>query len=80
MAHGVEVGRIFHHAYKSCSLRNVEISGVFIEINFSGRLDADGVIKEIKLVEIHFQNLFLRIKALEFYCYHPFDRFLYSPR
>ena len=44
----------------------------------SGRFDTHGIVQEVKLVEVHLDNFFLGVVALEFDGYHPFDRLLHG--
>ena len=72
MAHGIVVGGILHHSDKCGRLLNVEVLGGLSEIYPRGRLDSHCVVEEVELVEIHLDNLILRVVALELHGYHPF--------
>ena len=48
----------------------------FTEIGIRGRLNTDSIMKEVKIIQIHCNNLILRIVALQFDSNHPLDRFL----
>ncbi|OAV73763.1 hypothetical protein Barb7_02866 [Bacteroidales bacterium Barb7] len=76
VADRVEVGRVLAHAYEGGDFFRLQGLGCPPEIYTGGRFDANGVIEEVKLVEVHIDNLLLRVKPFETDGYHPFNRLL----
>ena len=73
---GVIVGRILTQADKRGSLHDCQIFWLFAEIHIRGSLNTNGIMKEVKIIEIHGDDLVLRIIALKLQGYHPLYRFL----
>ena len=78
VAHRVEIRRIFNHSNQQGSLMYVKVVGGGVEIHLCRALDAYRVVKEIKLVEIHLDDLFFAVETLELDGDHPLDRFLHG--
>ena len=54
----------------------VEVACFFVEVYLCRRFDADGVVEEVELVEVHFDDFLFGVVALEFDGDHPFDGLL----
>ena len=78
MAQGIIVGGILEHADEHGSLLDLEVGGLFAEIDVGGSLDAHGIVEEIEAVEIHIDDLVLGVESLELEGDHPFDRLLHG--
>lgn len=68
----------FDHAYEHGGFLYVELRRQFAEIHPSCRLDADSIIQEVELVEIHLNDLIFTVIPLELYRNHPLYRFLHG--
>ena len=79
MAHRVVVSRVLHHPHQSSSFLDSQVFRGFSEIDISRTLDANGIIQEIELVEIHLYYLVLGIITLQLHRNHPFYRLLQRP-
>ena len=73
----VKVRRVLYHAHESGGFLDIEVFGVLAEIYIGGRFDSDGVVEEVKLVEIHFQDFLFGVLLFELYGNHPFDGLLH---
>ena len=78
LAQRVVVGGVFYHAHECGCFFDGEILGCFAEVDVCGRFDADGVVEEVELVEIHFDDFLFGVVAFELDGYHPFDWFLHG--
>ena len=76
VAQRIVVRRVFAHAHQRGRFLQVELRGVFAEIDKCRRLDAHSVVQEVELVEIHLDNLVLGVVALELDGDDPLDGFL----
>ena len=79
MPHGIEVWRIFTHAYQCSRFLYFQFIRSSIEINLSSRLYPDCIIQKVKLIQIHIYNLLLGIKTLKLYGNYPLYRLLEQP-
>ena len=76
MPHGVVVGRILAHAHERGGLLDVQVLGVLIEIDLRSHLDTHSIVEEVKLVEVHLDNLVLGVIALKLDGDDPLDGLL----
>ena len=77
-AHGVEVRRIFAHAYQGGRFGHRQVLGLFIKIGACRGFDAHGIVEEIKIIEIHRDDFLLRVISLQLHGNHPLYRLLQS--
>ena len=75
-ADGIVVAGVLAHADQRSSLFDREGLRGLPEIDAGGGLDTDGVIEKVELVQVHVDNLFLRVVPLELDGNHPLDRLL----
>ena len=73
---GIEIAGILAHTYQCGALSNIQILGILAEVSPGGCLDTYCIVKEIEIVQVHGQNLLLRIVLLQFQGNYPFYRFL----
>ena len=76
MQNGIIIGRILAHTDQNGCLLYLQISRLLTEVGISRRLDPNGIVQEVEVVEIHGDDLFLRIKTLQLHGDNPLDRFL----
>ena len=77
LSHRIIIGRILHHAHQCRGLLYLKILGLLAEIDECGTLDANSIIQEVKLIEIHLYYLLLGIEAFKLDSDHPLYRFLH---
>ena len=77
MAERIIVGGVFKHPDEHGGLLCVELVGLFTEVDVGGSLDSDGIVEKVEAVEIHVDNLILRVETFELDGDHPFDRLLH---
>ena len=75
-AHGVEERRVLAHTHQRGGFFDLEVLGVASEVSVGRSLHAHGVVQEVELVEVHRQDLFLRVVALQLDGDDPLDGFL----
>ena len=75
-AHGVEERRVLAHAHQRGGFFDLEVLGVASEVGVGSSLHAHGIVQEVELVEVHRQDLFLRVVAFQFDGDDPLDGFL----
>ena len=73
----VEQSRVLQHAYQHGGFLDVHLIRSLAEIDVARRTDADGVVAEIELVQIHVDDFLLGVEGLELDGNHPFNRFLH---
>ena len=74
VANRIEVRRVLAHAHQRCGFLDVQVLRFLVKINLRSHLDAHGIIEEVKLVEIHLDDLVLGVVALEFDGDNPLNR------
>ena len=79
ITHGVEQRRILAQADQRGRFRDGQVLGFLVEIGVCCRLNADSIMKEIKIVKIQSQDFLLGIGSLQLDGYHPLYRFLQKP-
>ena len=77
-ANGIEIRRVLAHAHQRGTFLQSQVNGVFRKIRFRRNLDADGIMQEVEVVEVHRQDFLLRIVAFKLYGNVPLDRFLHE--
>ena len=76
MAPGIKIRGILTHSDKCRRFLDLQRLGRLSEINTGSRLDSHGIIKKVKLIQVHINDLFLRIITFKLDGNHPLDRFL----
>ena len=72
---GIIGGCCLEHANKCCRLLNGQVGRLIVEIGLAGGLDAISIASEIHRIEVHGQNIFLRIEHFDFNRCDPFFGF-----
>ena len=75
-AEGVVEGGVLAHAHEGGGFFYGEVAGLAAEVGVGGGFDADGVVEEVELVEVHGEDFFLGVVAFELDGDDPFDGFL----
>ena len=75
-AHRVVERRVLAHTHQCSRLFGFQVARQASEVSKCGSLDADGIVQEVELVEIHRQYLLFGIITLQLDGNHPLDRFL----
>ena len=76
IAYRVVIGRVLTEADKCGSLIDRQVDRFLTEIRVRRGLDTDGIVQEVKIIQVHRKNLILRIVALQLDGNHPLYRFL----
>ena len=74
-AQWVEQCRIFSHSGQHCRLLNTQFLRGGVEVNSRRRFNAHSLIHKIELIEIHCNNLFFGVAALELDGDNPLTEF-----
>ena len=72
----IKIRRVLTHTDQSSSFLYLQILRSSPEINPSSRLDSYRIIQEVKLIQIHINDLFLCIITFQLNSNHPFNRLL----
>ena len=76
LAYRIEIGRILAHTDQGCRLLDFQGFRGTAKIDTGCRLNTHRIVEEIKLVQIHVDDLLLRIVAFQLDGNDPFDGFL----
>ena len=76
ISYRIIVRRILTEAYQGSCFINRQILRFLTEIRIRCRLDTDRIMKEVKIIQIHSNNLILRIIAFQLDGNYPLDRLL----
>ena len=75
---GVVERRVLQHTHEHSRLLDIKLGRELVEIDAGRRTDADGIVAEVEMVEIHIDDLLLGVKLLELHGNDPFDGFLHG--
>ena len=75
---GVVERRVLQHPHEHSRLLDIKLGRELVEIDAGRRTDADGIVAEVEMVEIHIDDLLLGVKLLELHGNDPFDGFLHG--
>ena len=76
IANRIEERRILTQSDERCRLTETQILRFLIKIGIGSRLDTNGIVQEIEVIEIKSQNLLFGIIAFQLHRNHPLYRFL----
>ena len=74
--HGIVERGVLAKSYDGSRLGDGKVFRVFVEIGLGSALDTNGIVEEIKIVEIHGDDFLLGVGLLQFHGDDPFDGFL----
>ncbi|CAI8154585.1 MAG: Uncharacterised protein [Flavobacteriales bacterium UBA4585] len=69
-------GGVFCHGNKHRSLLYGEVNRLLVEVDAGGRIDADGLVEKVQLVQIQGNNFVFRVKPFQLHRDDPFAQFL----
>ena len=72
----IEVRRVLTKSDKRGGLSHSEIFRFLTEIDIRSGLNTNRIMKKVKIIQIHCNNLVFRIITFELYSDHPLNRFL----
>ena len=75
-AEGVIVRGVLAHAYQRGGFLNLQVFRLATEVGEGGSLDADRVVQEVELVEVHREDFLFGVVVFQLYGNHPFDGLL----
>ena len=76
IAYGVKQRGILAQAYQRSRLIDSQVARFLIEIDIGSSLDADSIVQEVEVVEVHRDDFLFGEVSLQFDGYHPLDRLL----
>ena len=68
--------RVLTHTYQNCRFLCRQVYRLFAEIYLRSTLDTHCIVQKIKLIQVHHDDLVLRVQTFQLHRYDPFVRFL----